>query len=207
VSQEPPESIPQVSQEPPESIPQVSLKEASMSEKPKSTTRPANFGKTGVLAKAYAINNKAADIRKAGKEIREQGIRDMNRGINAQIKENHEAAAKIYSGAKAIQSQIDSQIKENYEAAAKIHSGAMAIRSSQEKMSREFQKAGTNIREEGYKNLQNGLVQFRRDLGSQIKENQEAVSRLNSGAVSLQNEIHRYQEQDLKNYVRDFYYG
>jgi hypothetical protein len=229
---EPPKSTPQVSHEPPKSTPQVSHKEASMSEKPKAAVKPAGFGKKGVLAKANAINNKVADIKKAGREIREQGIREMNRGINAQIKENHEAAAKIHSGAMAIQSgidsqikenheaaakihsgamaiqsEIDSQIKENHEAAAKIHSGAMAIRSSQEKMSREFQKAGKNIREEGVRNLQNGLVQFRRDLGSQIKENREAVSRLNSGAASLQNEIHRYQEQDLKNYVRDFYYG
>ncbi|TFH53452.1 MAG: hypothetical protein E4G89_00905 [Methanothrix sp.] len=207
MSQEPPKSTPQATQELPKFTPQVSLKEASMIEKPKSAAKPAGFGKKGVLAKANAIDNKAADIKKAGREIREQGIREMNRGINAQIKENHEAAAKIHSGAKVIQSGIDSQIKENHEAAAKIHSGAMAIRSSQEKMSREFQKAGKNIREDGCRNLQNGLAQFRRDLGSQIKENREAVSRLNSGAVSLQNEIHRYQEQDLKNYVRDFYYG
>ena len=233
--------------EPPKSTPMVGPKEAPMIEKPKSAAKPAGFGKRGVLAKANAIDNKAADLKKAGKEIRDEGIQEMTkavkefhaagktlsrnmhsegqkmiedgqkrfnqgqvqfkRSIDAQIKENSDAISRLHSGAMAIQSGIDSQIKENHEAAAKIHSGAMEIRSSQEKMSREFQNAGKSIRDEGCRNLQNGLVQFRRDLGSQIKENREAVSRLNSGAVSLQNEIHRYQEQDLKNYVRDFYYG
>jgi hypothetical protein len=81
-------------------------------------------------------------------------------------------------------------------------------------MSRDFQKVGRNIREEGYRNLQNGLDRFRSNLDAQIKENHEAISRLNSGARELQgraasfhNEIHRYLEQDLKGYIRDFYYG
>jgi DNA anti-recombination protein RmuC len=186
---------------------QASPKEAPMVEKPKPAAKLAGVGKKGVMAKAAAMNSKATELHKAGTEIREQGIREMTQGVNAQIKENREAAAKIYSGAREIQSQIDSQIKENHEAAAKIHSGAREIQSSQEKMSREFQKAGRDIRDFGYKNLQNGLNQFRSDLNFQIKENREAVSRLNSGVASLQNEIHRYQEQDLKGYIRDFYYG
>jgi uncharacterized coiled-coil DUF342 family protein len=81
-------------------------------------------------------------------------------------------------------------------------------------MSRDFQRAGKNIRDEGCRNLQNGLAKFQRNLNSQIKENNEAVSRLYSGARELQgraasfhSEIQRYQEQGLMNYVRDFYYG
>jgi hypothetical protein len=81
-------------------------------------------------------------------------------------------------------------------------------------MSQVFQKAGRDIRESGCRNLQNGLKEFHGIVNSQIRENQEAISRLNSGAKELQgraasfhNEILRYQEQDLKNYVRDFYYG
>jgi hypothetical protein len=109
---------------------------------------------------------------------------------------------------------IDAQIKENLEATAKLRSGAREIVSSQEKMSREFQKAGKSIRDEGSRNLQNGVAKFQSNLNSQIKENREAVSRIYSSArelqgraASFQNEIHKYQEQDLKNYVRDFYYG
>jgi hypothetical protein len=229
VRQEPPKSAPQMRQEPPKFTPQVSPKEASMIEKPKSAVKPAGFGKKGVLAKANAINNKAADLKKAGKEIRDEGIQEMTTAV----KEFH-AAGKTLSrnmhseGQKMIEDgqerfnqgqvqlkrSIDAQIKENLEATAKLHSGAREIVSSQEKMSREFQTAGKNIRDEGYRNLQNGVAKFQSNLNSQIKENREAVSRLNSGArelqgraASFQNEIHKYQEQDLKNYVRDFYYG
>jgi hypothetical protein len=81
-------------------------------------------------------------------------------------------------------------------------------------MSREFQRTGESIRQDGNQRLQDGLNRFRSDVDSQIKENREAVSMMNSGArelqaraASFQGEINRYLEQDLKNYVRDFYYG
>ncbi|MDD2756375.1 MAG: hypothetical protein PHS80_12730 [Methanothrix sp.] len=215
--------------EPPKPIPHVSPKEASMIEKPRSAAKPAGFGKKGVLAKANAIDNKAADLKKAGKDIRDEGIREMTKSVkefhaasNTLSRNMHSEAQKmIEDGQKRFdQAQmqfkrsIDAQIKENSEATARMHSGAREIISSQEKMAREFQKAGKNIRDDGYRNLQNGLAKFQSNLNSQIKENREAVSRLYSGARELQgraasfhNEIHRYQEQDLKNYVRDFYYG
>ena len=213
----------------PKSTPLMSAKEASMIEKPKIAAKPAAFGKRGVLAKANAIDNKAADFKKAGKEIRDEGIREMASAVkefqtagSMMAKNMHfEAQKMIEDGQKRFNQgqvefkrSIDAQIKENLGAVGKLHSGAGEIALSQEKMAREFQKAGKNIREEGGRNLQNGLALFRRDLDSQIKENREAVSRLYSGAralqgraASFQNEIHKYQEQDLKNYVRDFYYG
>ena len=182
--------------EPPKSIPQVSPKEASMIEKQKSAVKPAGFGKKGVLAKANATNMLSRNMHSEGQKMIEDGQKRFNQG-QVQFKQS-----------------IDAQIKENSEATAKLHSGAREIRSSQEKMSREFQKAGKSIRDDGYRNLQNGLAKFQSNLFSQIKENREAVSKLNSGArelqgraASFQNEIHKYQEQDLKNYVRDFYYG
>ncbi|MHB8119110.1 MAG: hypothetical protein ACYDHX_10355 [Methanothrix sp.] len=215
--------------EPPKPIPQVSPKEALMSEKPKAAAKPAGFGKKGVLAKANAIDNKAAGLKKAGKEIRDEGIREMTKSVkefqsagNTMSRNMHSEAQKMIEdgqkrfnqGQVQFKRSIDAQIKENLEATAKLHTGAREIVSSQEKMSREFQKAGKNIRDEGCRNLQNGLAKFQSNLFSQIKENREAVSRLNSGArelqvraASFQNEIHKYQEQDLKNYVRDFYYG
>lgn len=215
--------------EPPKSSPQVSPKEASMSEKPKVAVKPAGFGKKGVLAKANAIENKTADLKKAGKEIRDEGIRDMTKAVkefqaagNTMSRNMHSEAQKMIEdgqkrfnqGQVEFKRSIDAQIKENLGAVGRLHSGAREIVSSQEKMSREFQKAGKSIRDEGYRNLQNGVAKFQSNLNSQIKENNEAVSRLYSGArelqaraASFQNEIHKYQEQDLKNYVRDFYYG
>ncbi len=207
----------------------VIAKEPQMVEKPKGPAKPVGFGKTGVLAKANAINNKATDLKKAGKDIRDEGIRNMTKSVkefhaasNILSRNMHSEAQKmIEDGQKRFdQAQmqfkrsIDDQIKENSDAIARMHSGAREIISSQEKMAREFQKAGKNIRDEGTRNMQNGLAKFQSNLNSQIKENREAVSRMYSGArelqgraASFQNEILRYQEQDLKNYVRDFYYG
>ncbi len=213
----------------PKPTPQMSAREVPMIEKPKNAAKPTTFGKKGVLAKANAIDNKAADFKKAGKEIRDEGIREMSSAVkefqtagSMMAKNMHfEAHKMIEDGQKRFNQgqvefkrSIDAQIKENREAVGKLHSGAREIVSSQEKMSRDFQRAGKNIRDEGCRNLQNGLAKFQRNLNSQIKENNEAVSRLYSGARELQgraasfhSEIQRYQEQGLMNYVRDFYYG
>ena len=216
--------------EPPKSTPQVKPKEAPMSEKPKDVAKkPATFGKKGVMAKANAIDNKAADFKKAGKEIRDEGIRQMTASVkefqaagNMMSRNMHSEARKMLEdgqrrfnqGQMEFKRSIDAQIKENQNAIGRLHSGAREIASSQEKMARDFQKAGKSIRDEGCRNLQNGLAKFNKNLDMQIKENREAASRLYSGAKELQGraasfqlDIHRYQEQDLKNYVRDFYYG
>ena len=182
---EPPKSTPQVSptlQVSP--IPQVSPKEAPMIEKSKPAAKVATVGKKGVMAKVTALNSKTAEMK--------QGIAVFKKSVAVQSKENQEAAAKIYSGARAIQSGIDSQIKENQEAAAKFNSGVKTLQ-------KENHEAAAKIYS-GAKAIQSGI-------DAQIKENHMAAAKIHSGAVSLQNEIHRYQEQDLKNYVRDFYYG
>jgi uncharacterized phage infection (PIP) family protein YhgE len=223
-------------------------------EKPKAAAKAQFLGKTGVMGKISAANKTSRELEKAGKEIREEGIRKMtagvaefNKGVASQEKENKEAVAMINSGIRDIQSATDkmaskmrhearemvedgsrrltaglsqfnsdlsSQIDENKEAATKLNAGAKEIHASMEKMSGEFQKAGREIREEGSRNLHKGLAEFERSVRSQIKENQKAASKIGSGAVELQGkistfqgEIHRYQEQDLKNFVRDFYYG
>jgi len=207
---------------------QARPKEAPMVEKPKPAI-PIVRGKKGVMAKAAAIDSKTGELQRAGIEIREEGIRRMNKGVKefqsardkmaremqSDVRNMHEDGQRRFElGQAEFKRSLDSQIKDNHEAVARIHSGAREIQSSQEMMSKEFLKAGRDIRESGYRNMQRGLKEFRGIVDSQIRANQEAVSRLNSGArelqgraASFQNEIHRYQEQDLKNYVRDFYYG
>lgn len=215
--------------ETPKATPQGSPKEAPMIEKTKSAAKSPGFGKRGVLAKANAINNKAADFKKAGQEIRDQGIREMSQAVkefqtagSMMAKNMHfEAQRMIEDGNKRFnQGQIefkrsvDAQAKENRESISGMHSAAREMISSQEKMAREIQKAGKIIRDEGCRNLHKGLARFNSSLNSQIKENREAASKLYSGARELQGraasfqlEVQRYQQQDLKNYVRDFYYG
>jgi len=213
----------------PKSPIQARPKEASMVEKSKISATSTVKGKNGVMAKAAAIDSKTAEMQKAGIEIREEGIRRMNKGVKefqsasdkmsremqSNVRKMHEDGRRRFElGQAEFKRSLDAQIKDNRESVAKIHTGAREIQASQEKMSQAFLKAGRDIRESGCRNLQNGLKEFRGIVGSQIKENQEAVSRLNSGArelqgraASFQKEILRYQEQDLKNYVRDFYYG
>lgn len=214
---------------PPKSPPQPSPKEAAMIEKPKSPAKVEIIGKHGVRAKAIAINNKSADLKKAGREIREEGIREMNKSVKEFQAEGNTLARNMRSEARKmtedgmkrfnqgqlqIKQSIDAQIKENKEAISRVHAGTREIVVAQERKAREFQNAGRIIREEGCKNLQNGLAAFQSTVNSQIKANREAASRMHTGArelqgraMSFQNEIHRYQEQDLKNYVKDFYYG
>ena len=205
----------------PKTIP-ASPKEAPMVEKPKSAAKSVVRGTKGVMAKSVAIDSKAAELQKAGREIREDGIRRMNKGVKEFHSACDEVAREMQSdgrkmmedgrqrfelGQSEFKRSLDAQIKENHGAVARMQA-------SQEKMSRSFQKAGKDIRDSGHRNLQKGLNEFQGIVNFQVKENQKAVVKLNSGARELQgraasfnSEIHRYQEQDLKNYVRDFYYG
>ncbi len=204
-------------------------KEIYLSKKSKISERPVPQGKKGVRAKIAATEGKAAEFQKAGREIREEGIREMSKGVRelrlATDKMSREMRSeaqnmledgrqRFNAGQAEFKRNLDAQIKENQESVSRLHSGSKEILSSTEKMSREFQKAGRDMRDVGYRNLQQGLGQFRNSLDVQVKENREAISRINSAARELQgrarsfqDEIHRYQEQDLKNYVRDFYYG
>lgn len=191
--------------------------------------RPALQGKKGVMAKVSAINSKSGELQKAGREIREDGIREMTKGVrelhSATDKMSKDMAAearkmledgqqRFNAGQAAMKSSIGAQIKENRDSAAKFDGIVREFRSSTEKMSGEFQRAGKNIRDEGCRDLQKGLKQFRSGVASQIKENRDAASKMDSGARELlgrarsfQQEVQRYQEQNLKNYIRDFYYG
>jgi hypothetical protein len=206
----------------PKSSIQARTKEAPMVEKPRTAVTQTVRGKKGVMAKAAAIDSKTAEMQKAGIEIREEGIRRMNKGVKefhsaadkmsremqSNVRKMHEDGQRRFElGQTEFKRSLDAQIKDNHEAVARIHSGAHEIRTSQEKMSQEFLKAGRDIRESGCRNLQSGLKEFHGIVNAQIRANQEAISRLNSGVRDFQNEILRYQEQDLKNYVRDFYYG
>jgi len=207
----------------------ASPKEAPMVEKPKSAAKGVARGTRGVMAKAAAIDSKTAEVQKAGRDIREDGIRRMNKGV----KEFHSACdwmaremqtdgrkmmedgrQRFELGQSEFRRSLDAQIKENHDSVARMHSGVREMHASQEKMSRAFQKAGKDIRDTGCRNLQKGLNEFQGIVNSQVKENQKAAAKMQSGArelqtraASFQGEIHRYLEQDLKNYVQDFYYG
>jgi len=121
---------------------------------------------------------------------------------------------RFKQGQADFQKELKSQIKSNEESVSRFRSGAREIRISMDNSSREFQKAGREIREEGIRNMLKGVKEFRNGVDSQIRDNRDAIAKIGAGAAeiqgkirSFQGDIQRFQEQDLKNYVRDFYYG
>ncbi len=206
IEQQKAKTMPAFQQKPPE---------GHVFEKSKVPAEPkALLGKKGVKAKISAFDNKSAEIQKAGQDIRDEGIIEMTN----RVRELHSATDKMSrdmaAGVKAFKDSVNAQIGENRDCKAKFDAGVNEIHSSTENMSGEFQRAGRNIRDEGCRNMQKGLKQFQSGVASQIKENRDAASKMDSGARELQGrtrsfqqDVQRYQEQDLKNYVRDFYYG
>ncbi|MEM0498102.1 MAG: hypothetical protein QW781_01210 [Methanothrix sp.] len=152
--------------------------------------------RTGVRQMKLSIGKTSEELRKAGERIREEGARELNEGL------------------RKFRADLDSQIRENRDAVSRMGSGAAEIRSAMDKMSIDFKKSGERIREEGAKELNEGLGKFRADLDSQIRENRDAISKMNtaarelhSRALALRDEMQRYVEQDVNKYIRDFYYG
>jgi hypothetical protein len=183
-------------------------KEVPMAEKPKTMAVEQTISpkKRGVMAKISAINRKSNEMSRGVKEF-QTATDKMSRETQAYLRTMLEDGRQRFNAGQAeFKQALEFQKKENKESAAKLNSGAGEIRSSADKMSRDFQKAAEDLRDR--------VNQFKSSVDAQIKENQSAISRIGSGArelqekaTSFQNEIHRYQEQDLKNSVRDFYYG
>jgi len=143
-----------------------------------------------------AMDKKSRGMQKAGKDLRDQGIREMRRAVGQFNKD------------------LDGQIKGNRESVSRMHSGAGEIRSSMDKMSRNFQKAGKDLREHGAREMQKGLAQFKRDLDRQIRDNRDAAAKMDAGVRDLQSASQGFQQGildycqgDLRKYVNDFYYG
>ncbi|MCX8206341.1 MAG: hypothetical protein N3G75_00710 [Methanothrix sp.] len=152
--------------------------------------------RTGVRQMKLSIGKTSEELRKSGERIREEGARELNEGL------------------RRFRADLDSQIRENRDAVSRMGSGAAEIRSTMDKMSIDFKRSGERIREEGARGLNEGLRRFRADLDSQIRENRDAISKMNtaakelhSRALALRDEMQRYVEQDVNKYIKDFYYG
>ncbi|MDH7596336.1 MAG: hypothetical protein QHG98_01125 [Methanothrix sp.] len=152
--------------------------------------------RTGVRQMKLAIGKTSEEMRKAGERIREEGAKELNEGL------------------RSFRADLDNQIRENRDAVSRMGSGAAEIRSAMDKMSVDFRKSGERIREEGARELNDGMRKFRADVENQIRENHDAISRMNtaarelhSRALALRDDMQRYVEQDVNRYIRDFYYG
>ncbi len=150
----------------------------------------------GVLAKRAEMRRKSEELISAGSAIRREGVSRMSKSVSA------------------LKKAIDEQISDNKKGMAKIRTGVRQMKLSIGKTADDFKKAGERIREDGRRNLSEGLREFKADLDKQIKENREAVSKINSGAkelharaIGFEEKIRQYAEQDFGKYIRDFYYG
>lgn len=177
---------------------------------------------SGNLNQQIMENSEAsAKIKSGAAEIRTNA--DMlSKDMQIAVGLIHQAGRKIRAdGEKAqaarvkqFRSGLVQQIRENRDAVSRMHTGSGEISSSMIAMSKDFRKAGRKMREDGARVLYSGIKQFRTSVDSQIKDNQAASSRMHAAAMDLQarsasyqQEIQRYIDQDLKSYVKDFYYG
>jgi len=157
---------------------------------------PAVVPGRGVRARQEAMRRKSVELRNAGVAIRDEGVSRMAKSVSA------------------LKKSIEEQATENKKGIAKIRTGVRQMKFSIGKTSKELKKAGERIRDEGARELNEGLRAFRADLDNQIRENRDAVSKMNtaarelhSRALALRDEMQRYVEQDVNKYIRDFYYG
>ncbi|MGB9901626.1 hypothetical protein [Methanothrix sp.] len=152
--------------------------------------------RTGVRQMKLSINKTSDELRKSGERIREEGAKELDEGL------------------RRFRADLDNQIRENRDAVSRMGCGAAEIRSAMDKMSLDFRKSGERIREEGTRELNEGLRRFRADVDIQIRENRDAISRMNSAArelhsraLAFRDDMQRYVEQDVNKYIKDFYYG
>ncbi len=100
----------------------------------------AKVGKKGVMAKRAAIGKTCKDVQKAARDISQEGQRRMSAGIKEKARGMEEAVKKIETGVAELQSAIQAQIKENEDAVAKIGDGTRAVLREAKKLSGEFKR-------------------------------------------------------------------
>jgi phosphoribosyl-dephospho-CoA transferase len=218
---------------PPMEAEMASPKEASAEKLP---TVNIQVGVNGVLAKKAAIDEesrsmheKALAIQKAGQNMRQDGIKHMQKAIDAQVKENERSRKNFDQGLEEIRIEIDKK-----------------SRSMRKKVSA-IQKAGQNMRQDGIKHMQSRVSEMQKAIDAQVKENERSLKNFDQGveeirididnesrsmtkkALEIQKagqkmrldgikqmqknvgdfkaEIDEFVKLDMENYVKDFYYG
>ncbi len=147
-----------------------------------------------VIAGAILETRKKTSIKAPGQMIGKKGVFAKRAAIDAQMKENEAAAAKMELGIKEVHKSvrefhksIDAQVKENEKAAAKMDSGV--------------------------KEVHKGIREFHKSIDAQVKENEKAAAKMDSGVKEMHKGIDevgnsfRAFQTETANYVKEFYYG
>ena len=153
---------------PPMEAEMASPKEASAEKLPMVNIQ---VGVNGVLAKKAAIDEesrsmheKALAIQKAGQNMRQDGIKHMQKAIDAQVKENERSRKNFDQGVEEIRIEIDKESRS-------MRKKAFAI-----------QKAGQNMRQDGIKHMQKAI-------DAQVKENERSRKNFDQGVEEIRIEI------------------
>ncbi|MFZ3060127.1 MAG: hypothetical protein WA102_10365 [Candidatus Methanoperedens sp.] len=109
------------------------------------------IGKRGVFAKQADMEKKAGEIEsfvselhRSAMDMAHKGAMEMQKGINAQIKENEKAAAKMYSGVR------------------EIHAGIKQMQADMDKKAADIQK-GVREMHRGVAEIRKGFTEFQDD--------------------------------------------
>jgi hypothetical protein len=145
---------------PPMEAEMASPKEASAEKLPRVNIQ---VGVNGVLAKKAAIDEEsrsmhenALAIQKAGQNMRQDGIKHMQKAIDAQVKENERSRKNFDHGVEEIRIEIDKKSQ------------------SMRKKASAIQKAGQNMRQDGIKHMQSRVSEMQKAIDAQVKENERS---------------------------------
>lgn len=146
-------------------------KKAPGEEKPKTKGKPAArsteaIGKSGVFAlkmdmgkKAMEIDTFVSELQRNATEIRTKGITEMQKGINAQIRDNEKGASKMKSGVKEMQRGIEQMRADIEKKSMELQKGVIEMHRGVE----EIQKS-TREMEKSFRDFQNNTVDYIRDF-------------------------------------------
>lgn len=138
----------------------------------------------------------ARPVRRVAEPVKEMPKKPSPRTVKGKIAAIQKAAGRIYSGARAIQSDAAKRMKENQEFAAAVESDVKRIQTDIKSKTEVFQKVVADIYA--------GVRAVQSAIGEQVKENLEAVAAIQSGINKLQSGISE-QMRENQVYVRDFY--
>lgn len=169
-------------------------KETSKAAAPAKAQPKPPIGKKGVLAKRAAIDAQvkeneeaAANIGSGVKELRKD-IADMRSAMDLKAREMlHEGTIKLQKGIREMHRGMGAQIKENEKAASKMGMGV-----------REMQK--------GIKEIQSAIGNKTVALQAGVEEMYSGVKEIQNGIREMENAFREFQDETA-NYIKDFYYG
>ncbi len=129
----------------------------SRAKEAKAQAKPVRaIGKHGVFAMQADMESFASELLTSAMDMQKAGIMEMQKGINAQIKENEKGAAKMESGVKELHKGIAQMQDDIKKKSMEMHRGVAEIRKGIQEMGNSFVEFQNNIMMEYIKDFYYG---------------------------------------------------